>query len=83
MSRGFRWALEGAESKELWTFRGKIIVHNNPDELRYLFAKSIEQGRYRIVELPSQDLGRPLLRLSRHPDNEDLVWPLNRADFVA
>lgn len=81
MPKIFRWALEASASKELWTYKNKIVVHNNPDEMAWLFERSIATGKHRIVELPSHDLGRPFIRLRHHPDMDDIEWPLNRADF--
>lgn len=81
--RKFRWALKATKTGELFTHSGRIVVHDNPKELRWLFLKSIETGKFTVEELPKTgEIGRPLLRLQHHPDMETVRWPLRRSDFV-
>lgn len=72
-----KYALETLGSKELVTFRGRIIFHDNPRELEWLL-----KGPFRIIELPRHDLGRPLLRLRDHPDLAAVSFPLRKSDFM-
>lgn len=70
------YAYVGPVSKELLTYQGRVLVHDNPDEMTFLVPAM------RVVALPRADLGRPLMRLRDHPDLAALTWPLRREDFV-
>jgi hypothetical protein len=74
------WAVEGGITKELLTFRGAVLWHDNPHELEFLMEKTIAMGS-RIVELPSAGIGRPLMRLRDHPGMAAVSFPLRREDF--
>lgn len=72
-----RYALQGLKSGELLTYRGRIIVHNDPNELSWLL-----RGPFSVVKLPPHgELGRSVIALRDHPGCAGLTWPLNRADF--
>lgn len=73
--------LVGVRSGEPMSHDGRVIYHDNPRELHFLYEKSIALGSHVIKELPSKGLGRPLLRLKDHPDMQAVTWPLNPADF--
>lgn len=75
------FALEGTTSKELITYEGKVIFHDNPRELLFLFEKSLSLGQIRIIQLPNKGLGRPLLRLRDHPGMASTTFPLDINEF--
>lgn len=74
------WAIEGPITKELLTYHGAVLWHNNPREVEWLFPKLFEGGG-RCVELPSKGIGRPLMRLQDHPDMQAVRFPLRIEDF--
>ena len=68
------WALVGASTGELLSYRGAVMVHEDRAELEYLVPGT------RTVEVPA-DLGQPLMALRDHPDMAAVTWPLDRRDF--
>lgn len=80
------FAIEGALSRELMTFMGRVIVHDNLREMEFLFPK-YRDGRYRFVEVDLDgDVqlldGRGILWLKDHPDMDLVRWPLREQDFI-
>lgn len=76
------YAIESTTLKELLSYRGAVLFHNNYGELEFLFEKGLKQGTLRIVDLPKTGLGgRPMLPLRRHPDMAAVAWPLRKEDF--
>lgn len=80
-----RYAIAGAVSGELLSYRGRVLVHGNPAEIVYLLPGS------RVVEVivrgegPEANIeGRPVLPLSHHPQlvAVGIRWPLDRRQFV-
>ena len=80
------FAIEGGASRELLSFQGLVIVHDNKRELEFLFPK-YRDGQVRFVEVILgegnilQD-GRPTMWLRDHPDMDTVRWPLREEDFV-
>jgi hypothetical protein len=66
------WALETATG-DVFTRRGAILVHDNREELEFLFP-----GR-RAKEVTGTRL--PTARWRDHPDMASVRWPLRREDF--
>lgn len=74
-----RYAMVGAISGELLTYRGKVLVHNDRAEMEYLFPN---RDRTRVIRITDGDLGQPTMLLRDHPALASVVWPLRREDFV-
>lgn len=80
--RGPWFALQGPISKELYSYKMCVIVHNNPAELGWLITNA------EIVRLRGDSpydvanwLGRRVMLLKDHPDLSHVRWPLDRNDF--
>jgi len=79
------YALQGGASRELISYNGLILVHDNEAEMEWLFPKM------RVVELTliegtpdhgSIKDGRATMSIKDHPQFEGVSWdPLNKADF--
>jgi hypothetical protein len=69
------FAYVGSVSNELLSFRGSVLVHDNPGEMEYLMPG------VKVIRLPKADLGRPLMRLRDHPDLAAVEWPLRKEEF--
>lgn len=77
-----KFALYGTTSKELLSYDGAVIWHDNARELEFLFAKSISTGALEIRKLGKRlPNGQKVLPLREHPDMADVTFPLKRADF--
>jgi hypothetical protein len=61
-------------SKELLTFGGLVIVHNDRAEMEFLF------DNVRVVECPVEFL-ETSLKVRDHPDFSSYQWPLSRNRF--
>lgn len=68
------WALCGARSREILSYRGRAVVHPDRAELEFLFPEC------RVVECPP-DLAEGGLPLAHHPDMAAVAFPLDRGDF--
>jgi hypothetical protein len=72
-----RYAMETLGSKELLSYEGRVLIHDNPRELEWLL-----RGPYKVVDLGNpHQIGRPLLRLRDHPGMSAVRFPLNVDDF--
>lgn len=71
-----RYALVGANSKELLTFGGFVLTHDNCHELQFLLPHT------RVVLLPRDIPEDQTLSIKLHPDLSWLHWPLVREDFI-
>lgn len=69
-----RYAIAGEHSKDLLTWGGRVIVHNDRSEMEFLFPLE------RIVRVSDGDIGQTLL-LRDHPDMAAVMWPLDPRDF--
>lgn len=80
-----RYAVKGGITKELLTYQGRIIVHDNRLEMAWLFG--LGQGKnsnLSIVEISARLVSeRATIRLRNHPDIEaaGIRFPLNPAEF--
>lgn len=82
MKLKYRYALKGQKTGELLSYNGRVIVHNNREELAWLMGKGIESGTLSVVEISAQFASkRPLLRLEHHPDMAAVRFPLDRDEF--
>jgi hypothetical protein len=70
-----RYGLKGEVSRELWTYEGRVLVHDNPHEMEFLVsgAAPVELGRSFPEELT--------MPLSQHPELAAIQWPLRKEDF--
>lgn len=71
-----RYAIQGGVTRELLTYRGRVLTHDNRAEMEWLFPAA------KIVRITGGKLGQPVMRLRDHPHFEGVRWPLRREDFV-
>ena len=71
-----RYALIGARSGELLTYRGRVLVHDSRAEMEYLFPRT------RVIQVTDGELGQPTMPISEHPGMAKVRWPLEREDFI-
>jgi len=73
------WAIMGQVTRDLLTYRGRPVVHDNRDELQWLLPGAV------LVRVSDQDLRArsplPPLPLRDHPDMAGAAWPLDREEF--
>lgn len=70
-----RYALQGATSRDLLTYGGRILVHGDRAELEFLITGA------RIVECPRDIPPEQTLPIRYHPNFASVTWPLNRKTF--
>ncbi len=71
-----RYALQGAISRDLLTWNGRVLVHDNPAEMEFLFA-----GDVRVIPCPRDIPPEQTLEIRFHPQLASVTWPLDRKDF--
>lgn len=64
------WCLVGAVSGEILTYRDHALVHDNKQELEFLFPAN------RVVPLPSYWGEELTFPLKDHPDMDNVQFPL-------
>ena len=72
-----RYGLRGDITRELLTYDGRVLVHDNRHELEYLIAGATP------VALPGGFADQEVMPISEHPELSTVRWPLNREDFRA
>jgi hypothetical protein len=70
-----RYGLQGAVSRELLTYGGRVLVHDNAAELGFLIAGA------RVVTVPRDIPPEQTLPICAHPELAGLRFPLRREDF--
>lgn len=70
-----RYGLYGAASRDLLTYGGRVLWHDNKAELEFLFPGT------RVIELPHDLPPDQCLPVRHHPSMAPVSWPLRRADF--
>ncbi|MFI8351326.1 hypothetical protein [Streptomyces sp. NPDC085596] len=70
------YALQGAISRDLLTWNGRVLVHDNRAEMEFLVA-----GEVRVVPCPRDIPPEQTLELRYHPQLASVTWPLDRKDF--
>lgn len=70
-----RWALQGEISRDLLTWNGRVLVHNNRAELEFLTAGA------RVIPCPRSIPPEQTLELRFHPQFADHHFPLRREDY--
>lgn len=73
------YALYGEHSRDLLTLDGRVLVHDNRDEMQFLLPNA------RVVPVTEADLKArsplPVLPIRNHPGLGHLTWPLDPKDF--
>ncbi|MGW6912590.1 hypothetical protein ACWGB8_02010 [Kitasatospora sp. NPDC054939] len=70
-----RWALQGERSRELWTWQGRVLVHNSKPELEFLITGA------KPVRCPRSIPDEQTIPLRLHPQFEHHRFPLRREDY--
>ena len=70
-----RFGLRGAVSGELISYGGRVLVHDNAAELRFLIPGA------RVVNLPHHIDPEQTMPISAHPELAGVRFPLDRRDF--
>lgn len=65
-----QYVLVGRTTKDALSYKGKIIVHDNAEELAYLFPNE------RVAPLPSYVDDSLTMSLKDHPDMDSVQFPL-------
>lgn len=71
-----RYALQGAISRDLLTWNGKVLVHNSKAEMEFLIA-----GDVKVIDCPRDIPPEETLPIRYHPQLAAVTWPLDRKDF--
>jgi hypothetical protein len=71
-----RYALQGALSRDLLTWNGKVLVHDDRAEMEFLFT-----GDVRVIPCPRDIPPEQTLSICHHPNLASVTWPLRREDF--
>lgn len=72
-----RYALQGATSRDLLTWGGKVLVHDNRAEMEFLIAGA------RVITCPRNIPPEQTLELRFHPQFAHHRFPLVRSDYPA
>lgn len=70
-----RWALQGETSRDLLTWNGLVLVHDNRAELEFLITGA------RVIPCPRDITPEQTLQIRFHPQFAAHRWPLRRKDF--
>jgi hypothetical protein len=70
-----RYGLFGARSRDFLTYAGRVLVHDNPDELGFLVAGAT------VRAVPPSVPDDQTLPITAHPELADVRWPLRKDDF--
>lgn len=81
---GHTWyGIRGATSGELLSYKGAVIIHDNPHEMEFILV-----GTGGAVGLPGKTpkevatrIQRKAMLLKDHPDLSHVRWPIQREDF--
>lgn len=71
-----RYALQGALSRDLLTWNGRILVHDNAAEMEFLFT-----GDVRVIDCPRDIPPDQTLQIRFHPQLASVTWPLTKEQF--
>lgn len=66
--------MKGPRSGELLSLNGRVLVHDNPHELEFLFLgiQTVPIGR---------NFDLPTMPVKDHPGLADVSWPLRKEQF--
>lgn len=73
-----RYALQGTTSRDLLTWNGRVLVHNNAAEMEFLFT-----GDVQVIPCPRDIPPEQTLELRYHPQFAHHRFPLRREDYPA
>lgn len=71
-----RYALQGTVSRDLLTWNGRVLVHDDPGEMAFLFA-----GDVKVIPCPRDIPPEQTLEIRYHPQLASVQWPLDRSQF--
>lgn len=69
------YGIRGRHSGELMTWSGRVIVHDNKDEMQFIFEGAD------IVEVPRSIEPELMISIKHHPDFGSYQWPLEMNVF--
>lgn len=72
-----RYGLQGVQSRELMSFGGRVVIHDNFHELEWINNNET----YKVVELPRDIPEEQTFPYKLLPENVGINWPLRREDF--
>jgi hypothetical protein len=70
-----RYALQGATSRDLLTWNGRVLVHHDKAEMEFLITGA------RVVDCPRDIPPEQTLSIRFHPQLAAVQWPLTREQF--
>lgn len=70
-----RYGLKGSRSGDLITYGGRILVHDNDNELQFLFPGT------QVVRVSDRLPDEMTMSIAAHPEMASVRFPLNRRDF--
>jgi hypothetical protein len=70
-----RYGLFGAHSRDFLTYGGRVLVHDNADELEFLVAGAA------VRPVPPSIPDDQTLPITAHPELAGVRFPLSRRDF--
>lgn len=73
-----RYALQGTASRDLLTWNGRVLVHDNRGEMEFLFT-----GDVRVIPCPRDIPPEQTLQIRFHPQFAHHRFPLRREDYPA
>ncbi|MFF4346809.1 hypothetical protein [Streptomyces sp. NPDC001530] len=71
-----RYALQGAISRDLLTWNGKVLVHGDRAEMEFLVT-----GDVRVIPCPRDIPPEQTLEIRFHPQLASVTWPLTKEQF--
>lgn len=71
-----RYALQGALSRDLLTWNGKVLVHSDKAEMEFLFT-----GDVRVIPCPRDIPPEQTIEIRHHPQLASVTWPLTKEQF--
>jgi len=75
-----RYGLYGRTSRNFLTYGGRILWHDNKDDLAFLFPIA-KNGSTQVREIPPDIPMDQCLPIRDHPDMSWVTWPLTRQQF--
>jgi hypothetical protein len=71
-----RYALQGALSRDLLTWNGKVLVHGDRAEMEFLVT-----GDVRVIDCPRDIPPEQTIEIRFHPNFVSVTWPLTKEQF--
>ena len=70
------YAMVGENSKDLITYNGKVLVHEDKAEMEFIFPMGMK-----VVMCPRDITPEMMMDIKFHPDLASFRWPIKRGDF--